>query len=258
MSPTRDWPKLLISALLLPAALLTAACDDSASPGTLIVDWSIATSCSSADISEVVVRLMFSGTQEEYDSQKVDCGVGSATFAHVTPGTYDVRLEGLDDKGTWLYAGETKGVGVPEGQTVEPQAVALTQRRGAIDLSWYFEKGLCSSNKVAKVQIAIFDAGLNQLFATELAQPFDCDPFGLPGAVRVVGESPDPSYTSNGILIGSLLAGDYVVHLFGLDETGAKKYKAKTSVSAKRGQVTDLQLQLVPCNSDKVPDLSCN
>ena len=259
MRRLRNPLRVLLSALLLSSLLLASACEDSVSPGTLIVDWSIATSCSAANIDDVVVRVLFAGTSDEYDNQRVKCDVKSVTFTHVPPGNYDIRVAGVDAKGVELYVGQSDTVGVADGQTVTlPKPVLLSQKKGAIDVSWDFEQGLCSSNKVGTVQVVLFDNGSNQLYPTELANPFPCDPFALPASERTIGTAPEPGFVPAGILLGDLNAGDYVIHLFGLDETGNKTFKSMTLVSVKRGEVTDAPLQLVPCNSPKVPDLSCN
>ncbi|GMV42789.1 MAG: hypothetical protein AMXMBFR64_45050 [Myxococcales bacterium] len=243
---------------LLAATPLSTSCGDSADPGTLIVDWSIATSCSAAGIEDVVVRLMFSTTLEEYDSLRVSCEQMTATFAPVAAGVYDVRVAGVNDKGVELYVGDLAGVSVSNGSTTKvPQPILLSQKKGAIDLGWEFETGLCSTNKVTKVQLAIFDAGLNQLYEAELKAPLDCDPFGLPAAQRTIGKNPDPSYVPNGVLIGDLNAQDFVVQLFGLDASGTKTHKAKATIPVARGEITTKIMELVGCGSSKVPDLQC-
>lgn len=250
---------LLLTALLVATAPLSAGCEDSTSPGTLIVSWDIATSCTAAGITDVIVRVLFANTQEEYDSQRVRCEQLTTTFAPIASGTYDLRVAGVDEKGVELYVGDKAGVSVSDGSTTKvPEPILLSQKKGAIDVGWEFENGLCSTNKVAQVQIAIFDAGLNQLYEAELKTPFDCDPFGLAAKDRTIGKNPDPTFVPSGILIGDLNAQDFVVQLFGLDASGAKTYKAKTTVPVARGEITSKIMELVPCGSNKVPDLQCN
>lgn len=250
---------LLLLAALLIAAPLSSGCEDSSSPGTLIVDWQIATSCTAIGVSDVVVRVLFAGTQDEYESQRVQCDQKTATFANVTPGTYDLRLLGIDAKGTELYVGDQAGVSVSDGSTTKlPKPILLSQKKGGIDLAWEFESGLCGSNSVAKIQISLFDPASNQKFETELAQPFPCDPVNLTAAERTISKSPDPAYVPAGILIGDLDAQEYVVHLFGLDATGNRVRKAMVTVAVKRGEISPVIMKLVTCASATYPDLQCN
>lgn len=249
----------LLVAALLAATVFSSGCEDSTSPGTLVVDWKVSTSCTAIGVSDVVVKVLFAGTQDEYESQRVQCDQMTVTFAHVTPGTYDLRLLGIDAKGTELYVGDLASVSVSDGSTTKvPQPILLSQKKGAIDLAWEFESGLCGSNSVASVQIALFDPASNLIYEEELAEPFPCDPVGLTAAERTIGKSPDPAYVPAGILIGDLNQQEYVVHVFGLDAAGNKVRKGMVTIPVKRGEVSAEILQLVTCTSTKYPDLQCN
>ena len=134
----------------------------------------------------------------------------------------------------------------------------LTQKRGAVDISWVFSNGeLCSANQVQSRSKSAF-----------LTRP-------RPSFLRRNSSSPTRAiHTSsrqqnvqlvrtpsrlelNGILVGDLIAGPHYVYIYGLNEAGEKVAKGMLEAEVDLATVFDGKVTFVPCESDEYPTMSC-
>jgi hypothetical protein len=233
--------------------------DDEPTTGTVVVDWQVPIGCSVANIDTVEIRVVelddtVTGTVL-LETPRACSHQAPAELTDLPPATVRIEVEGFNSENKGTYFGSVTGVKIRAGKTVEAGVVTLTQKKSAIDVDWMFANGkLCSANNVSSVLLSIFDSSSVQVFETELAEPFPCDPASsLTLEERTLGTNPEPLRPINGILLGSLNPGGYHLYAFGLDEFGDKVMKSSAFVDTALGEVFPVTLSFVPCSDLDVP-----
>ncbi len=231
-------------------------------PGTIIVDWDIVIGCSVANVETVEAKLIDLSSNlaiMSYDSASAACSAEEPIiFASVPPGAYELYVEGFDVTGEGTYLSEPTQVDLGAGATLELPSLPLTQKRGAIDISWVFSNGeLCSANQVQSVQVSVLDETSTQLYEEELFLPYPCDPYELDPADRTIGANPEPTRELAGILVGDLIAGTHYVYIYGLNDMGEKVAKGMLESEVELAEVFDGKVTFVPCEAEDYPTMSC-
>ena len=254
-------PRALIA--LLVALTATTGCGEEEDPqpmGQLSVAWQLPSTCTKLRLTTVEVRLYshlgLNGGPSYSDASA--CAGGPLVIDEILEGTYTVVVEAFsgDDKALYWAVLDSVVVGenaeldlsnVEEGTTpMDQPIVQLEPKPGALDVSWSFDNGqLCSQNGVEDIQITLIDEDGN--FVTEDVLYFPCDPFSTPEAERIVGVSPDPLHTLEGILVGSLMQGDHIIDMYGLDSDAKRVYNASEAIYVERGAIGTLSLKLFKC-----------
>ena len=255
-----NWASFLLGLGLLHGA---GCAQTDSQPGTVIVDWEITIGCSVSGVETVEARLIDKEshlTNLSYDSSVASCSAEEPIiFASVPPGKYELILEGFDAEGAGTYLSEASAFKLGAGATVEVPRLALTQKRGAIDVKWVFGNGeLCAANQVTQIQLSLLDETSSQLFEEELEQAFPCDPYTLDEEQRTVGANPNPDLELSGVLLGDLIAGSHYVYAYGLNEAGEKVTKGMVHVSVELGKTHPEKLVLVDCESSTYPEVFCD
>jgi len=254
-----------LTILGLLGTLGALGCADEVTPrptGDVSVSWHLPNPCSALRLVTVEARLHPTGEElyEPIFAETESCTNNGVDFKTVDEGSYTLIIEAYSGEGAALYWAIVEGVIVQEDQetvvtNVNPgdlpgdqPLVRLEPKPGAIDVTWNFANGkLCSQNDVQDVQITLNDENQNLVHDGPLY--FPCDPFSSPDEERIVGDSPDPNHALEGILIGSLLQGDHVVSVYGLDEGGDRIYSGFAAVPVLRGEISNLSIELEACSN---------
>ena len=169
------WQKTTSLIALLGLSLVGCAQEEN-QPGTIIVEWDIVIGCSVANVETVEAKLIDLSSNlavMSYDSASAACSADEPIiFASVPPGAYQLYVEGFDLDGEGTYLSEPTRVDLGAGATLELPPMPLTQKRGAVDISWVFSNGeLCSANQVQSVQISLLDETSTQLLRRNSSSP---------------------------------------------------------------------------------------
>jgi len=175
--------------ILLASAGLVAACDTAEetpqAPGSAVVEWNLGpvADCSGTGIATVRAQAL-SGDADtdpaasseapcESDTAPVS---GSIELTDLTPGAYDIVVEGLDSSGNPIYEHvDGTRVTVPEGEAVSTDDLTLEVKRGYLVVDWNVG-GKCSTSGVTTVNVSLFEADGTPLEGEHAApQEAPCD-----------------------------------------------------------------------------------
>jgi hypothetical protein len=250
--------KSAFSVMTLVCFLFASGCgeDKILANGAIELSWAIGGStCGAAGISLVEVTVYNAehyNAEQIYSSTTVACELGKIQIPNIPAGAYSVRIDGIHqstDKP--IYEGSALNVEVQPNQVTVVPRINLTEKPGAIDLTWRFETGtLCSFTGVDTVDVSVWDIHSVQVWREILP----CDP----AIALVAAEKNEPIralYTdAKGILIEALYAGSYTVEAQGLmAESGLPTWWAQElQVVVQHGKLTPVDLVLSPCTEDDV------
>ena len=143
--------------------------------GTLEVNWAVAPlGCEELGVSEVQVTLSNTSREVLADFPCVD---RRGELAGLPPGTYSLRLEGLDERGQALFGAPERDVFLRPDEVTRAAIVDLVALPAALQVSWYFEnQRVCGANGVDAVEIAVFDQGFYEVARGR----YDCDLGAVP------------------------------------------------------------------------------
>lgn len=189
--------------------------------GKVEVTWRVGTStCEEAGITEVGIEI---GSRTE----RFPC-TDLAGAMTVPAGVFGLDAVGYDAEGLPRY-GASSEVVVEQGR-VTPVAVFLSSLPANISSTWYFDNGrLCGANGVETVDLSLYDLADNR--EVQLQAP--CDD----GAAYV----------------GEVEAGDYILVLYGLDESGTPSWRGEVAATVTRGESAVLDVELLPELPDTTP-----
>ena len=219
---------ITISMTLLAITSLFTACDTAEeapkSPGSAVVHWTLGpvADCSGTGIATVRAQAL-SGEAESDPaaSAEVPCDSdaapvsGSIELTALSPGAYDIVVEGLDDSGSAIYEHvEGTRVTVPEGEAVDTDDLTLEVKRGYLVVDWNVG-GKCSSSGVSTVNVSLFETDGTPLEGDHAApQEAPCDN-------SFEEEVPNLSGTTAGVAFLKLKPNDGLTVLVeGRDEAG--------------------------------------
>ena len=173
---------LVGSLLLLAGSLLGAGCsfssndsDTTPTPGSMELRWRISAinkTCSEAGIRNVLVELLYEGGVALTDVR--GCDEGSAEITGITPGTYSLRITGLDPQDRSIYRSASTSVTIRAGALTQVGWVQLDRMPATLEVFWVFANGrLCSFNKVREVEIWVWDFEEEKEVSSRQAYPCD-------------------------------------------------------------------------------------
>jgi hypothetical protein len=186
----------LASAFALTSLAATGCADEG--PGSLVIPYQLGAnlSCDEAEVSDVRAFLNDGDHEEE-----VDCEAGEVRLADITPGNYELTVQGLASDGAPILDNldnDARTVGVVgDGAEVTIDPVLLTDAPARILISWNFGALNCTNANIDKFDVQVFEMGGTALLTD---QSLDCDKAEADGdGYRTL---PDPDREINGKVVG--------------------------------------------------------
>jgi hypothetical protein len=145
------------TAALAVLSALGSACAEEEDPsaGVLVVPYELG---NNKACDEVGVRVVRAELDDPMYVEEALCGAGEIRFKQIPPGSYDVRLFGIDREGfavmDSLQAGDVPVSVIGDGNTViADPAVQLTAAPAHLLLRWGFGFGTCESSGIDRFAI---------------------------------------------------------------------------------------------------------
>ena len=242
--------KHLPTAFALLGLVVTGACGGgSPTPraGNIEVSWKIGgSSCTEVNVQTVRVSVL--GQDAVFDTMTAPCQTGVLRMPNIDPGVYTIQVDGFPSESAVFatYSGTIENVNVAPGAVI-PAHVSMSQKRGAIDLSWQFKDGkLCGFEGVAGIDVFVWNNLQEEVFSGK----FPCDPVQAKG----VSEAKEPATqlwdNAHGVVVDKLPAGSYKVRAFG---AGANKpdylFWGESPASIDFGRLTAVNIMLDSCKT---------
>ena len=245
--------------ILLASAALFTACDTAEeapkAPGSAVVHWDLGPVATCAGTGIATIRAQALSGDEETDpaaSVEASCDSetapvsGSIELTELSPGAYDIVVEGLDDTGNAIYEHvDGTRVTVPEGEAVDTDDLTLEVKRGYLVVDWNVG-GKCSTSGVSTVNVSLFETDGTPVEGEHAApQEAPCDN-------AFEDEVPNLSGTAAGVAFLKLKPNDGITILVeGKDDVGEVVMRGtQTDVALTAGETKEIVVELEAVASD--------
>ncbi len=217
--------------LLATVGLIGVGCtpaEEVIPPGKVQAKWRLSgTTCEEAGVITVKATL----TQEQSAIaffEEADCADGELSINSVSPGTYDLAIEGLNDEGETIYKASVEDVVVVSDELTNTTTLTLKVVGGELRTEWRFDNGkFCANNNVETIEVVVTEQpsgwpALNDSVACDVAH-----------------------------LVGSdLRPGSYQVEVLGLNDQDNVIYRGVENATIAAAEKKTVDVVLAECSEE--------